>query len=146
LLYSQNISTSPSGGSISYTVQNVNISNITGKYKIECWYKKEDCDPYEVTQTGSSIFFLDYGGLRTSPVFELIPDWAYFLALVIISAIVMAFLLPIAGVGTGYVGIGIIAVGLMLKPDLAVAEISGWVIMVITALVYTLALFVWSRI
>jgi len=58
----------------------------------------------------------------------------------------MAFLLPIAGVGTGYVGIGIIAVGLMLKPDLAVAEISGWVIMVITALVYTLALFVWSRI
>jgi len=146
LLYSQNVTTSPGGGSISYTVQNVNISNITGKYKIECWYKKENCDPYEVTQTGSTIFFLDFGGLRTSPVFDLIPDWAYFLALVIISAIVMAFLLPIAGVGTGYVGIGIIAVGLMLKPDLVVAEISGWVIMVITAFVYTLALFVWSRI
>lgn len=139
--------TTASGGSISYAIQNVNISNITGKYKINCWYKKDGFDPIEVTQTGSSIFYLEWGGLRTSPVWDYIPDWVYLLVVVIIMALVMAFILPVAGVGTGYVGIGILALAMILKPDLTTgAGISGWAILFITAFVYTIALFIWSKI
>lgn len=145
-IYSETKTTS-GGGSISYTISDINVSNITGKYKIECWYKKTGMDPYEITQTGSTIVYLDWGGLTTSPVFQLIPDWIYLLALVIIMAIVMAFALPFAGLGTGYIGIVIFAIGLMLKPDLTTgAGVDGWTILLITALVYTIALFIWSRI
>jgi len=139
--------TTASGGSLSYTIQNVNVSNMTGKYKVECWYKKDGFDPLEVTQTGSSIFYVEYGGLRTSPVWNFVPDWVFLLVVVIIMALVMAFILPVAGVGTGYVGIGILAFALILKPDLTTgAGVSGWTILFITALVYTIALYIWSRI
>ena len=139
--------TTASGGSLSYTIQNINISNMTGKYKIECWYKKDGFDSLEVTQTGSSIFYVEYGGLRTSPVWNYVPDWVFLLVVVIIMALVMAFILPVAGVGTGYVGIGIFAFAMILKPDLTTgAGVSGWTILFITALVYTIALYIWSRI
>jgi len=147
VLYTENVTTQPSGGSISYTISHTNITLIAGKYKIECWYKKEGYPAYEVTQTGSTLVFLDYGGFGDSPVWDYIPDWVYLLVTVIIMALVMAVLLPVAGLGTGYIGIGIMALALMLKPDLMMdSGISGWAILTITALVYTFALFIWSRI
>jgi len=139
--------TTASGGSISYAIEDVNISNITGKYKVSCWYKKDGFDPHEVIQTGSSIFYLEWGGLLGLAVWDTIPDWVYLLVVVIIMALVMAFILPVAGVGTGYIGIIILALALVLKPDLTTASgVSGWAILFITAFVYTIALFIWSKI
>jgi len=147
IIYSENDTTHPAGGSISYTIENANISLIAGKYKIESWYKKEGYNPYEVTQTESTIVFLEYGGFGSSSVWDNIPDWVYLLVTVIIMALVMAVLLPIAGLGTGYVGLGIFAIALMLKPDLVMdSGISGWAIFTITTILYSIALFIWSRI
>jgi len=145
-VYTENITDQAGGGSISYTISGTNISLISGRYKIEGWYKKEGYDAYEVTQTGSTIFFLEYGGIVSSPVWDYIPDWVFLLVVVIIMAIVMAVLLPIAGLATGYIGIGIFALALMLKPDLIIEGVAGWAILTITFIVYTVALFIWSRI
>ena len=147
ILYTENVTTQSSGGTISYTISDTNISLISGKYKIEAWYKKEGYSAFEVTQTGSTLVFLEYGGFGDSPVWDYIPDWVYLLVTLIIMALVMAVLLPIAGLATGYIGIGIFAVALMLKPDLIMdSGISGWAILTLTALLYTIALFIWSRI
>ena len=67
--------------------------------------------------------------------------------------VIMAYLLPYAGVATGYIGIGIFGFALALKPDLTltmspngVDPVSGWWILVLMSVVYTIALFIWSRI
>jgi len=140
-LYSENNTASASGGSIDYFVE-----NNTGKYKMDAYFKKENFSEYEVIQAGSTIWFLSWGGLATSGLTEGIPDFVYLLVIVILCAIAMAFFMPMAGLGTGYIGIGIMAFGLILKPDLMLSDGStGWMILAITTLVYTLALFLWSR-
>jgi hypothetical protein len=65
----------------------------------------------------------------------------------IIAAFVMAFALPMAGIGTGFIGIGILGFAMILKPDLIMEDgTSGWVILTIVTLVYSLGVFIWSRI
>jgi hypothetical protein len=142
LLNETNMSGLPGGGSISYTVDNV-----TGTYRISCYYKKTNFSEYEVSEEGSRYYFIDVIGLLSGPAFAEIPDWIFLAIIIIIMAIVMAFIFPYAGIGTGYVGLGIMAMALVLKPDLylAVTGIAGWAILAITTLVYTLALFLWSR-
>ena len=145
VLYTANNSISPGGGSICYTVEDANLSNITGKYKIDCWYKKENFPEYEVVQVGSDYIWITFPGL-SSELFDAIPDWVFLLIVVLIMAVVMGFLMPITGLATGYIGIGIFALSLLLKPDLVINNVMGWAILVVTILVYTLALFLWSRI
>ena len=145
LLSTQNVSGS-GGGSLSYVV-----SNITGRYHGCCYFKKEGFNEYEVVHEGSIVWFISWGGLGTNPAFDLIPDWIYLLIIVIIMILVMAVLMPYAGLATGYIGIGIFGFALALK-DFEVTispagdAISGWFILLLTALIYTAAIFLWSRI
>ena len=144
LIYSENITTQSCGGSIGYT-----FDNITGKYRTSIWFKKQGFDRYEVMQEGSLFDFISWGGLFTNPVFAEVPDWVWLLITIIIMAIVMAFLLPYAGVATGYVGIGIFGFCLALKPDLIMpgteGTVTGWFVLIIMSIVYTIGLFLWSR-
>lgn len=147
LIHDEEVNNSPSGGSLHFY-----IVNNTGEYHASCYFKKFNFTETELTgEGGIRVWFISWGGLETSPVFRAIPDWIYLLIIVIIMIIVMAFLLPFAGLATGYIGLGIFGFGLALKPDLALTvgpgdPISGWLIFVVTAIVYTLALFIWSRI
>lgn len=136
---------SSSGGSISYT-----IANNTGEYHIACYFDKYNFSEIEVTQEGSRVYFISWGGLYTNPTFGAIPDWIYVLIMVIVMIVVMAYLLPYVGLATGYIGIGIFGFFLSLKPDLVFSVgpndvISGWFVLILTTLVYTIALFLWSR-
>jgi hypothetical protein len=145
ILYNSTTYTS-SGDSMSYY-----IPNITGEYHVSCYVKKTNFSEVDVMMEGSRIFFISWGGLSTSPVFGAIPDWLYVLVVVIIMIVTMGYLLPYAGVATGYIGIGIFGFALALKPDLAFSvgpgdPITAWFVLLLTALVYTVALFLWSRI
>jgi hypothetical protein len=143
LLYAGNQSNAI-GGSISYHIQNV-----TGDYKVDVYFKRAGFDVEYLLGEGSRLYFISWGGFFTSPVFEEIPDWIYVLVLVIVMIVVMGFLFPYMGLMTGYVGIGIFAMGLVLKSDLALGTVdnpvSGWFILILMGLVYTIALFLWSR-
>jgi hypothetical protein len=128
------------GGVLSY-----NVSNVSGDYKVEVYFDREGYDTIYLLEEGSRFYFISWGGFFTSPVFLEIPDWIYVLVLVIIMIVVMGFLFPYMGLMTGYVGIGIFALGLALKPELAMSGVSGWFILVLMGLVYTIAIFLWSR-
>ena len=144
LLFNQNISGQSEGGSISYTVPNA-----TGRYYVQCYFKKEGFDEYLLRQEGGSTRIYDIflkGILSGSSIIKLIPDWIYLLVIVIIMMLVMAAIMPYAGLATGYVGIGIFGFALALKPTLVVAGTEMWGILLLTAIVYTAALFLWSRI
>jgi len=146
LLYDHNHS-DPGGGSISYT-----ITNNTGRYSIEAWFKKTGYDAYEIYHTGSIIYFIVH--LRATA--NLIPDEAYFIITIVLMLVGMGacILYFTTGPATGYVGLGIMAFMFYLH-DITIDAgfaiggteqyISGWVIFGITFLIYTAALFLWSR-
>jgi len=114
----------------------------------ECFYKKQNFSEYEVFQQGSLVMFFSYlkAGL------ESIPDLAYYIILIVIMIVSMGFFYLYFGTGlaTGYIGLTIFAIGLLFKPveiQLGVGNpISGWLIFAVTFLMYTVALFLWSRI
>ena len=133
----QNISDA-SGGSLSYT-----FANITGKYRVSIFFKKTNFSLYEIP---SVFFWIEWGGISESEALKAIPDWIYFCVLIIIAMIVMAFLISHAGLGTGYIGIAIIAFGLILNPSLSVGGVTGWAILVITTITYSIGIFLWSKI
>ena len=142
-LTNQNMSNS-SGGSLNFT-----FPNITGKYMVRLFYKKTNFDLYEVgvsTDTGTILFWIDWGGLSENEDLQGIPDFIYFMVLTFIAMIVMAFAFRFAGLGTGYIGLGIYAFGFMLNPSVSIAGISCWAILTITAIMYTVGLYIWSRI
>jgi hypothetical protein len=147
LIHSTNQS-NPGGGSISYT-----IPNQTGRYSIECWFKKTGYPAYEIYNTGSIIHFII--NLRTT--MNLIPDEAYMIITIVLMLVGMGAcaLYFTTGPITGYVGLGIMAFMLFLHNDVTIntgitamgstITMSGWVIFGITFLIYTSALFLWSR-
>ena len=142
-LSDQNMSSS-SGGSLSYT-----FPNITGKYMVKIFYKKQNFSLYEIglsTSSGTIFYWIDWGGLSENENLKTIPDFIYFMVLTIIAMLVMAFVFRFAGLGTGYIGLGIYAFGLIINPSLEVAGILGWYILIITAIMYTVGIYLWSRI
>jgi hypothetical protein len=148
LYFDVNVTGDPDGGSLSYT-----LPNITGEFHVSCYFKKFNFTEAEVNQEGSLIYFINFiRGLYGNPDITGIPDTIYIIIMVIIMIVVMGFLLPYMGVATGYVGIGIFGFFLALKPDLAFntglpgTELTAWAVLALTALVYTVALFIWSRI
>jgi len=142
LLDSQNESTA-CGGSLNYS-----IPNITGKYAIECFYKKTNFTEYEIFQQGSLVMF--FSELRAG--LEEFPDYAWYIILIVIMIVVMGFFYWFFGTGiaTGYIGLIVFAIGLLFKPvevPLGIGDpISGWVIFAITFLMYTAGVYLWSKI
>jgi len=128
---------SSSGGSINYT-----IPNVTGRYSIECWFKKQGYEPYEVLQEGSIITFIE----KVKKGLEDFPDFAYFVVLLIIMVMVMGFFMIYfsTGIITGYIGLGVMAIGLLLK-GVTIGGVSGWMIFFVTFVLYTMGVFLWSR-
>jgi len=141
LLSSQN-DTTACGGQLLY-----NITNVTGKYAIECFYKKINFSEFECFQQGSLIMFIS----QLKQGLEDFPDMAYFIILIVIMIIVMGFFYWYfaTGVVTGYIGIIIFAIGLLMKPlqiMIGVNQyIDGWVIFAITFIMYTVGLYLWSK-
>jgi hypothetical protein len=135
------------GGSISYT-----ITNVSGRYSVECWYKKSGFDAYEIYNTGSMIYFI----VRLRTTMNLIPDDAYFIITIVLMMVAMGLCMLYfsTGVITGYVGLGVMAFMFYMHDVTidtgavaggSVIYLSGWVIFGITFLIYTAALFLWSR-
>jgi hypothetical protein len=134
--------TNPGGGSINYTV-----ANVTGRYAAEFWFKKIGFDPYKMIEIGS----IQYSIEQIKEALISIPDYAYFIAVLVIMALIMGFAMPYAGVGTGYIGLIIFAIALLLKPFSIVVghdpgdTVSGWWIWGVTFLMYSIGIFLWSR-
>ena len=142
LLDSQNESDA-CGGSINFT-----IPNATGRYSFKCFYKKEGYDEYEISETGSVIQF--YTHLKETLVS--VPDYAWFLIIIILMIVGMGFFSYYFGINvlTGYIGLGIFAMMLLLK-DITIsigggATTSGWLIWTITFLMYTMGWYLYSKI
>lgn len=146
LLSTQN-DTTATGGSLNFT-----IPNVTGKYDFECWFKKTGYAEYGF---GSNIHI--YVWPRSS--LATIPDYAWFIITIILMIVGMGFFMRYftTGVTTGYVGLGIFAMMLFLKDFSvpiggadpitgAVTLVSGWLIWGITFLMYTMGVFLYSRI
>jgi hypothetical protein len=131
------------GGSVSYT-----IPNVTGKYSIEAWFKKTNFDAYEVSQEGSFTYFVTH----LQQWLQGIGDMAFYFVLLIIMLIVMGYCHLHLGTGllTGYIGLGVMALGLMMHSVTIYVSrtfsIDGWVVWGITFLTYTIGIFIWSRI
>jgi len=146
-LYNLN-ETNACGGQINFS-----IPNVTGRYAIECFYKKTNFTEYECFQQGSLVMF--YSFLKAG--LEEFPDFAYFIVLIVIMIIVMGFFYWFfaTGVVTGYIGLIIFAIGLLMKPFEVVTgvnpatgannTISGWLIFAITFIMYTVGLYLWSK-
>ena len=137
-LNTQNAS-NPGGGSLTYTTPNV-----TGDYEVEIWFKKTGYPAYQLFQTGS----LRYTILYIQAWIRAIPEFVWFLVIIVISIIIMGFCFTVLGTGliTGYIGLGVQAFGYLMKPDLMVNGFSCWVIWTIGFLMYTMGIFIWSRI
>lgn len=137
----------PAGGSLSYTT-----SGAKGRYSVECWFKKTGYDAYEIFNTGSMVYFCKL--VKTTA--NLIPDEAYFIIMIVLMLVGMGLCMLYFSTGpvTGYVGLGIMAFMLYLH-DISInvgiviggvnQPFSGWVIFGITFLIYTAALFLWTR-
>jgi hypothetical protein len=123
------------GGSLSYTVPNV-----PGKYTFKCYYKKEGYPEYEFGETGSIIQFV----VQLKLGLVTVPDTVWFLITIVIMIVAMGICIRYfnTGMTTGYIGIGIMGIMLMLK-DVTINGFSGWVILGITFLIYTAAVFLW---
>jgi hypothetical protein len=126
------------GGSISFT-----IPNVTGKYAVKCYFKKTGFPVQELGETGSLIHFIQY----FQQWMHGIPDYAYYIVLLFIMVVAMGFFFMYFGTGisTGYIGIIIFAIGLFIHP-VTINGISGWIIFAITFIMYTIGIFLWSRI
>lgn len=144
-IYNGNTTDQAGGGTLSFL-----MPNTTGRYRVQTYFKKIGFPIYEIgySEGGCDIFHISGGGgLADNAMIQAIPGWVYMAIVLIIAAFVMAFALPMAGIGTGFIGIGIIGFAMILKPDLIMDDgTTGWVILTITTLVYSLGVFVWSRI
>jgi hypothetical protein len=137
LLDSQNESNA-NGGSINYTT-----ANVTGAYKVDVYFKKVGYNEFQIYQAGSVHYTIYYLPLWIRQI----PDFVWYLIIVVLMIMGMGFCFTVlqAGLLTGYIGLGIFAFGLLLKPDLMVNGFSGWIIWTITFIIYTMGLFLWSR-
>jgi hypothetical protein len=137
LYFAQNVS-SASGGSITY-----NTPNITGDWKVDIWIKKVGHPAYKLFQQGSIHYTIIY----LPQWIDAIPDFVWYLVIIILMIMGMGFCFTVlnAGLLTGYIGLGIFAFGLLMKPGLTVNGFSGWAIFAVTFMLYTMGLFLWSR-
>lgn len=147
---SYQIGTNAGGGSLSYVV--VAPVNASGKYAFELWFKKTGYPAFELSQTGSFEKIIQY----FSEWMLDIPDYAYYIILLVIMVIISGFAYMYLGAGllAGYVGLGIMAIGFLIKPvEIPLGSnlfgvpimISGWLIFGITFIFYTVAIFLWSK-
>jgi hypothetical protein len=140
-IYNSNQS-NPGGGTLSFTVPNV-----TGRYAAEFWFKKIGYAPYKVIEMASILYSIQ----QVKKALDSFPDYPYFIAILVIMAICMGFAMPYAGIGTGYVGLTIFAIALLLKPLSIVINgdtgqtIDAWWIWSVSFLMYSAGIFLWSR-
>lgn len=133
--------TNAGGGSISF-----NVPNVTGRYAIKCYFKKTGYPIQELGETGSLIHFIQY----LKEWMHGIPDYAYYIVLILIMTVAMGFFFIYFGTGlsTGYIGLIIFAIGLFIHPisiSIGTTSVSGWIIFAITFIMYTMGIFLWSK-
>lgn len=140
LLFTQNISTSPGGGSISFTVPNV-----TGKYNFVCTFKKQNFSAYTFgAEDGCRTYFITAQIIQE--MVEGIPGDIYLIITIFIMIAAMALLVKFgAGALSGIVGLGIMGGMFALRPDLTFGaaghEVSVWLVFLTTAIIYVVIMF-----
>lgn len=122
------------------------FANITGQYSVDLWFKKAGFQKYQLFQSGSIPQFIS--ALRQW-VWG-IPDVAYLIALTFLVMVLMAFFIAYFNTGliTGFIGLGIYFMGFLMHPITIIVDgtpISCWIIFVITTLMYSMGVWLWSR-
>jgi hypothetical protein len=136
-LYSGNASTA-TGGYLNYTTP-----NITGQYKVELYFKKIGYTEYTIYKLGS----LHYTIIYIKAFIKQLPSFVWYLVIIVLMIMIMGFCFVKLGTGllTGYIGLFVFAFGLLLKPGIVINGFSGWAIFALTFLLYTMGVFLWSR-
>ena len=94
---------------------------------------------------------MTYFIMRLKTTARLIPDEAYFIITLVLMLVLMGACIIYFSTGpiTGYIGLGLMAFMLYLHNDLTIdtgiITMTGWEIFGITFLLYSAALFLWSR-
>lgn len=137
MLYNGNASTA-TGGYLNYTTPNV-----TGEYRVELYFKKIGYPEYKIFQLGS----LHENIIYLKAWIRAVPDFVWYLVIIVLMIMTMGFCFTQLNTGllTGYIGLGIFAFGLLLKPGLMVNGFNGWAIWATTFILYTMGMFLWSR-
>lgn len=130
------------GGSLQYT-----IPDVLGRYAFKCYYKKIGYPEKQLGEIGSLIYFY----LALKETLETVPDYAWYLITIVITIVAMGFFIRYFGatVMVGYAGLGIMAIMFALKNvTIYVSDtvyFSGWIIWGITFFVYTMGVFLYTR-
>jgi len=132
-----------SGGSLNCT-----IGDQEGRFKVEAYFTKIGFPEVEVSEEGSRIYFFGNLSVWFPELYENIPNWIMVVVLLVVAAAIMAFMFPFAGMGTGYVGLGILAFGFSLPmfEGIQMGGVGIWPILAISAFMYTMGLLLWSKI
>lgn len=137
LLYAENITDQPTGGTIDYT-----IANNTGKYSFTCRFKKEGFPVYTFGTEESCRIYYIYLPDRGWGI-ENIPSFVYMLFTIILM-IGATGLLALVGAGdaSGIGGMGVMAIMFAYNPSLLIGGISCWFVLFAAVVVYGTFLFV----
>lgn len=134
----------PEGGTISYT-----LPNITGQYSAAIYFKKTGFNIIQLSEL-SDFGYAIFQGITA---LQGVPDFVFYLVIIIISMLIMGFLTYYLGPNLiiGYVGLLIMSMAMLIRPfsilvNSTLPPISGWVVIGVTFLLYTGAIYLWSKI
>lgn len=137
LLYAENITDQPTGGTIDYT-----IANNTGKYSFTCRFKKEGFPVYTFGTEESCRIYYIYLPDRGWGI-ENIPSFIYMLITIVLMIGATGLLAMVgAGEASGFGGMGVMAIMFTINPGLLVGGISCWFVLLVAVIVYGAFLFV----
>jgi hypothetical protein len=142
LLYAENITDQPTGGTIQYT-----INNETGKYSFTCRFKKEGFPVYTFGTEESCRIYYIYLPDRGWGI-ENIPSFIYMLITIVLmigaTGLLAMGLLAMVGAGeaSGFGGMGVMAIMFTVNPSLLIGGISCWFVLLVAVIVYGAFLFV----
>jgi len=137
VLYFYNDTTHPGGGSITFTTPNV-----TGKYAVECTFKKEGFDEYTFGVGGICRLFYIYW-LDVQDDLELIPSVVYIFITIFLVIAAMGMLIRLgAADAAGFVGLIVMGIMFALRPSLMIAGVSCWFILIACGIAYACLMFI----
>jgi hypothetical protein len=142
LLNTQNITTQPGGGEITYTTPNA-----TGRYSASFWFKKANFSLY--TFSGSDgicrLFFITWEQITEQ--LQDIPVDVYFLIAIVLAIAAMGLLVRFGATElAGFVGLMIMTIAFMMRPDMTIGGLPWYFVLLVTGIIYAVIMFLRGRV